>query len=471
MQKPERQEDTEQGGRGHSLWLWSTALVCLILIFVTFLNRHAKEPPARNDHTGSTSQLGGGTWTATMHLPTRPRVSTPVDSRSPEEIVAEKVIQFARSRRTITHDMAKRFNVPVPPEVEGFYDAAETGRWEELKAAFESLRQSKQAAGEKAQQMNQVWGPIHETFGVAEVAHEWPAQKLLDYGQAVLGSLRPGMVYSGGTDAGRFIPTLLNATSGGDGNIVLTQNALADNSYREYVDFLYGDRMTTLSQTDSDRVFQQYIADAQNRLTHDQQFPNEPKQVRPGEDVRMTDGRVQVSGQVAVMAINERLFQQIMDKNPSLSFAMEESFPFKSTYANAAPLGPVMELNVPAEHPFSAQAADQSIDYWNGAVQDLLADPDAPAGSEPRKSWSKMIVSQAHLLADRDFGGQAEQAYKLAVKVAPESPEAVFGYVSLLLEKDRPADAAAVIANALNAAPDNENFRQLREQLKTMRKK
>ena len=53
-----------------------------------------------------------------------------------------------------------------------------------------------------------MWQAVHETYGVAEVAHDWPAQKLLDYGQAVLDSLRPGMVYVGGTDAGRFIPTL-----------------------------------------------------------------------------------------------------------------------------------------------------------------------------------------------------------------------------------------------------------------------
>ena len=52
-----------------------------------------------------------------------------------------------------------------------------------------------------------------ETYGVAEIAHLWPAQQVLDYGEAVLGSLRPGMVYVGGTDAGRFIPTLLNETS------------------------------------------------------------------------------------------------------------------------------------------------------------------------------------------------------------------------------------------------------------------
>src|SRR6202051_964060 len=134
------------------------------------------------------------------------------------------------------------------------------------------------------------------------------------------------MVYVGGTDEGRWIPELLNDTSDGERHIIVTQNGLADGAYGDYLTALYGDRLVTLTQEDSGRVFQEYITDAQKRLQHDQQFPDEPKQVRPGESIKFMDGseqnrssgdskRVQVSGQVAVMAINERLLQAIMDKN------------------------------------------------------------------------------------------------------------------------------------------------------------
>ena len=114
------------------------------------------------------------------------------------------------------------------------------------------------------------------------------------------------MVYVGGTDPGRFIPTLLNETGDGERHVVLTQNALADGTYLEYLRFLDGDRMTALRRRIRSARFRTISADAQKRLAHDQQFPDEPKQVRPGEDIRHTDNRVQVSGQVAVMAINER---------------------------------------------------------------------------------------------------------------------------------------------------------------------
>src|SRR5204863_9363372 len=133
----------------------------------------------------------------------------------------------------------------------------------------------------------------------------------------------------------------------------------------EYMNTLYGDRFATLTDDDQKRAFQQYTTDAQKRLEHDQQFPDEPKQIRPGENIRMVDGKVEVSGQAAVMAINEKLLQTLMAKNPDLSFALQESFPLKGTYADALPLGPLMELRAQdAKNIFTPERAAQSLDYW-----------------------------------------------------------------------------------------------------------
>src|SRR5258706_11417645 len=190
------------------------------------------------------------------------------------------------------------------------------------------------------------------------------------------------MIYVGGTDPGCFIPTFLNETSEGERHITLTQNALADGTYLEYLNFLYGEKLSTLTQEDSQRAFQDYIADAQKRLEHDQQFPDEPKQIRPGEDIQVTDGKVEVGGQVAVMGINEKLLEALMQKNPGISFAIQESFPMRSTYADALPLGPLMELGArDDQNTFTAERAAQSLDYWRNAAQQALSDFDA-TGSE-----------------------------------------------------------------------------------------
>src|SRR6185369_11487953 len=144
------------------------------------------------------------------------------------------------------------------------------------------------------------------------------------------------------------------------------RNSLADARYLDCLNVQYGDQVKTRTREDNQRAFEEYITDARKRLEHDRQFPDEPKQLRPGEDVRLDDkGKVNVSGQLAVMSINEKLFQTFMGNNPGMSFAMEESFPFLSTFAQATTLGPVMELRVQdEENALSAARAAQSVDYW-----------------------------------------------------------------------------------------------------------
>ena len=383
-----------------------------------------------------------------------------------EETVAAKLSQFAKSRRATTRAMARQFKVQMPADVERFFDAAEAGRWDELKSLFASLKQRRQGSdGDEG--LRTLWPAILETYGIAEVAHDWPAQKLLDYGEAVLGSLRPGMVYVGGTDSGRFIPTLLNETSEGEHSIVLTQNALADAAYLQYLRFLYGHQLATLTGEDSQRVFQDYMTDAQSRFTHDQDHPDEPNQLRPGEDVRLTDGRYQVSGQVAVMLINEKMLETLMNKNPGLSFALQESFPFKSTYEEAAPLGPIMELR--AQDPattFTADTAANVLDYWRTTALQLPIGSDTSQDQEVLRAYAKLATAQAALLTAHNFGAEAEETYRLAIDICPYSPEAVLPYVNLLVSQQRLAEAVPVVESAAKAAPDNQNLRDLLDTLK-----
>jgi hypothetical protein len=388
---------------------------------------------------------------------------------SPEEVVARKLVQFARNRRDLVHTLARRYQVEVPEDVERFFDAVEAGRWDEMKALYEGLREQRKSE-EGAEKLGKLWPALLETLGVAEAVQEWPAQKLLDYGQSILGSLRPGMVYVGGTDPGRFIPTLLNETSSGEHHIVMTQNAFADRTYLDYVNFLYGDRFGTLTGDDSQRAFQDYLSDAQKRLQHDQRFPDEPKQVRPGEDIRWTDNRIQVSGQVAVMAINEKLLRMMMEKNPEASFAIEQSFPFTSLYGESRPLGPIMELRAQdGPEAFSRERVDESVDYWKSTANQLLASADGSAHAVGM-TYGKMAAEQAALLLHHGFTTEAEQTFRLATEMGPASPEAVFRYVNLLTGQKRFDEAIRIAENAIAADVEKQHdFARLAAELNRMR--
>ena len=449
-------------------WAWVLGIGALLVVLIGILAPRPEKEPVWQP--GPKNAPVSRTAAPSLRTPRQPQShlhwALPAGVTA-EEVVANKVIQFARNRREVLHNLAKRLSEEVPAELDRFFDAVEAGHWDKANDLFEAIRNNRT----RTEGMTKLWPAIHETYGVAEAARMWPPQQLLDYGQAVMGSLRPGMVYVGGTDAGRFIPTLLNETSEGERHVIITQNALADGTYLQYVSFLYADRLSTLTQEDSQKAFQDYLSDAQKRLQHDQQLPDEPKQLRPGEDVRVAEDRVQVSGQVAVMAINEKLFQTLMDKNPDVSFAIEQSFPFTSTYSNATPLGPIMELRVQDEqNSLTPERAAQSVDYWRAIAQQLLADPEAANSSDARKAYAKMASEQAALLLNRKYAAEAEQAFLIAIEISPSNPEAVFRYVNLLMGQNRLGDAIPVVMNAVNLAPENKQFRDLLERMQKIKK-
>jgi tetratricopeptide (TPR) repeat protein len=390
--------------------------------------------------------------------------STPISRQPAEEVVAQKVQQFARNHEEIVAAIAKKLNVTVPLDMSRFFAAAQDGRWDDMTNIFASLQKFRQTTG-WGREIETLMPAIMETYGVAEQAHNWPAQKLLDFGNAIVQALKPGMVYVGGTDAGRFIPTLLTETSEGESHIVLTQNSLADGTYLDYLRFRYGDRFNALSTEDSQNGFTTYFQDAQKRLQHDQQFPNEPKQIRPNEDIKVTDNRVQASGQVAVMMINEQLLQKLLEKNPDIPFALEESTPLKSLYSEATILGPITELRANTVNPLTAEQAAQSLGYWQSVSRALLSDPEDAASSVSRDAYARLIAGQANLFRQRDFSTQAEQAYQVATSLSPAQPDSVSAYASFLLEQKRQAEARQIVQTALNLAPEN---KQLRELLKTV---
>lgn len=448
------------GKNGRGIFWVFVANVLLVVLIALFFPRLKKSASAGANLPEATE--GGAraeSVTATQQKVFRPMAmrggAAPV--KTAEEIVAEKVRQFGQSRRAIAERIAKRKNMELPPEIEAFFKAVDKGDWDEINSRWKELmthgHQYQNSKGDRPD-LDPYWATVLDTYGAAEQAHLWPAQQLLDYGNAILGSLQPGMVYVGGTDNGRWVPELLNETSD-DPHIILTQNALADPGYMDFLRELYGDQFNTFTPEDSQSAFQQYSADAQQRLQHDLDFPDEPKQVLPSENLQMVDGHLQISGQVAVMAINQLLLQSLMSKNPDMSFAMQESFPFQSSYPTALPLGPLMELNgQSAQNQFTADVAAQSVDYWSSMTQTLLADPNVTGSSYALRSYSHDVNATANLLAANNFTDQAEQAYELASQIYPGNPEPVNGLAKLLTQTGHADQAQALLDQFVSKYPD-----------------
>ena len=154
------------------------------------------------------------------------------------------------------------------------------------------------------------WHPVLE----AQLAYEGFSElevKFIDaFAKDVIGSIPRGAVYFGGTDYGRgLITALCKSHADADPFFTLTQNALADGSYLEYLRAIYGKEVKMATDADSKKAFDAYIADAGARLEKDA--------LKSGEQVSKDDkGRYSVSGQVAVMAINGQIAKTIFVNNP-----------------------------------------------------------------------------------------------------------------------------------------------------------
>lgn len=478
--KETRDEGPEVPSDRRRSWLPIIVGVSLLVAFITLLLPRAK-PALETTRPGpSGGDLRGG-----ARLESRgPRrrhsgMAEALPAESPQQIVARRAAQFARSRREVLHAIADKLNIAVPGDLEAFFAAAEAGDWEQLKAIFNRLMAERRTQPHPPE-LDRLWAPVLATFNALEEAHLWPAKEYLDYGNAILDSLKPGMVYVGGTDPGRGIPELMNETSDGEKHVVITQNGLADNTYMEYLRFIYGDRLNLPTPEEVQSAYTDYVADYQRRLAHDQQFPDEPKQVLPGERVgsdsaggwtaviQQGDQSIQVSGQTSCMAINERILQMILQANPSSPFGLEESFPLKSTYAEAAPLGPIMELRAPdGQNALSADSASQTLAYWQDRVQQLLADPAAADSPDWLRAYSKMTDAQANLFAAHDLNAQAEQAFRLSLQFCPYATDAVFGYVGLLTGQNRAGEALAVAQSAAMSDPGSQVLQGLLNRLQS----
>jgi len=274
----------------------------------------------------------------------------------------------------------------------------------------------------------------------------------------------------------------------------------------------------TPTPEDSQDSFQGYMEDAQRRYAHDMQFPNEMKQMKPGEDFQNDNGRVQVSGQVAVMMINGLLCKIIFDHNPTNDFYVEESFPLDWMYPYETPSGIIMKINrnplpelsddvFKKDYEFWGKYSDRLIGNWityDTSVKQIAdfaekvylgnnyagfkGDRKFVRDDDAQKAFSKLRSSQAGMFAWRlsaqcppeyrqktDAATQAlvretDYAFKQSFAFCPYSPEAVYRYVNFLLQLNRIDDALLVAQTCLKLDPYNPSIEGLIQNLKSFQK-
>jgi tetratricopeptide (TPR) repeat protein len=254
-----------------------------------------------------------------------------------------------------------------------------------------------------------------------------------------------------------------------------------------------------------------YTEDAARRFVHDRDHPNEPPQIRPGEDIRLGPNGLSFGGVLVVMGINSFVTKAMFDANPRHEFYVEESYPMDWMYSYLTPFGIIMKVNrtplpelpeenVERDHRFWSEYSDRLIGNWitydttarevcdfaekvylrhdyTGFKGDrkFTRDEDAQKGFsklrtaiggsiyEWRAQHSANPAERARMQKEADF------AFKQAFAYCPYS-EAVFRYAQSLLDARRVEDATLVAKTCLKLDPYNPAMQSMVDQLTRMGK-
>lgn len=412
---------------------------------------------------------------------------------------------FIKAKEQQARALAKELDLKIPAGVWKVFELYGRGEWAAATNQFESLKQ-RNGQYEGSKDDPAIHTPVFQTLielvtACDEFAFGEPKYARA-FGDGIIQSIPRDSIYFGGTDPGRGLVTgLCKSQIDADPFFTISQNPLADSNYLVYLRTMYGKKLYIPTEEDSQKCFNEYLTDAQERLKQNK--------IKPGEDVRVVDNRVVVSGQVAVMQINALLAKIIFEHNTNHDFYIEESFPLEWMYPYLAPHGLIFHLERRPLASLSAEMVANDQAYWRKFCQSAIGgwltetstvkevcdfarkaflahhfaefnvDRKFIADDRAQKAFSKLRSSIAGLYAwrlkdasepaeRRRMSAAADLAFRQAFALCPDSPEAVFRYVELLTQAERLDDALAIARTAWDMDRSNRQVRDLVDKVQQM---
>ncbi len=160
-----------------------------------------------------------------------------------QQIARLKVFSAAKEKQAET--LAAAAGEEIPPRFQRFFDAAKQGNWRTVTNMYASFKKHalwrylRTGCWEPALEICLAYDPV---INCAPTYTQLAADDIIH-------SIPPGSIYFGGTDAGRALPTAFcKSQIKADPFYTITQNALADPTYQEYLRDTYGERSILLRQ-------------------------------------------------------------------------------------------------------------------------------------------------------------------------------------------------------------------------------
>ena len=273
--------------------------------------------------------------------------------------------------------------------------------------------------------------------------------------------MEPYSIFFGGTDPGRFVPTYMIYSANYRPDVYLiTQNALADDTYMSVQRDLYGDEIWIPSKDDSAQAFNIYVDEVQRGVR------------QANGDLKIENGRVQVTGALGVMEINGILTKMMFDHDRLRhSFYVEESYVIPWMYPYLSPHGLIMKINK-EQTPYDAKTAQKDKDFWDWYVRRLTGDPMYRRDFAGQKSFAKLRAALAGLYSSQGRRSEAAQAFREACLLYPASPESTFRYAQDILLPQMKWDTILELMDYTDSEridPNNQRSDRLRNHVKGLR--
>ncbi|MGO9246649.1 MAG: protein O-mannosyl-transferase family [Verrucomicrobiia bacterium] len=311
-----------------------------------------------------------------------------------------------------------------------------------------------------------------------------------------------GAILLGGADQGRFLPTYMTVVESqvppsaktqlakypGSESFdrhdvyIITQNALADGRYLRRVRDHYGaDRPDSrIPKTVSDlAVWERAVFEfGWRHLGRDTAYPRDPiwlpndddvqaairqyvdelriRHPLPGEEVKIEGGRVSLQGVTSVMAVNGYLAKALFDHNKDQhTFYVEESYTIPWMYPYLEPFGLIFRINRDPIPKITPNMIVRDRAWWDALFEDLHNDPRFQRDEVAQRTFSKLRSTVGGLYAFRLIFPEAEYAFRQAIALCPESPDANFRLAQLYVELGRFDGALAVLKDFAKHDPYN----------------
>lgn len=450
----------------------------------------------------------------------------PADIGQPTPELSGKLQQFFTVKERQARELAEldkklppsNERLTVAPEVWPYFAAARKGEWRKVTQLYFSMSAHSYQFDHLSSAKDWaslVWQPVNETYRAYEQLCAADPKYILAYGNEIIDSIPPGSVFFAGTDAGRFVTTLLAKSQiTGDPVFIVSQNALTDGLYLSYLRSMHEGKIHIPTADESSKVWEDYLDGLRQRM--------KDNRLMPGEDAKLVNGRVQINGRVAVIGINALLTKAVFDKNPARDFFLDEQFQIDWPYPRLVPHGFIFKINREPLAELGQDILQKDRGFWNSHVakalgnwlnentsvkeicefadktyvrKDLSGFSGDPQFVQTARMWkpmrdfvgasavySKSRANIANLyawwaqnaakLGERErMAKEADFAFRQALALCPYQSDTVGRYVNFLFQEKRFDESVMIARVALKFNSDNKEFQEWVKQVEASAEK